>query len=145
MKDYYWLIVVGVLAIAYIFLIMRQKRQEKRNLDALSSFKVGDRVITHIGIYGRIKRIYNTSYGKTCVLEIGTNNKVDIELDMRYIAGLDEKVATPDEPLTETTRPEEPKHEEPKEVETDKKEQPENKTKKQTSTKNKSKNKSNKG
>ena len=110
MKEYYWLIVIGVLIVAYVFLIMRQKRQEKRNLEVLNTFKVGDRVVTHIGIYGRIKRIYNTSYGKTCILEIGNNNKVDIELDMRYIAGFDEKVAVPDEPQFAATKPEEPSH-----------------------------------
>lgn len=98
MQNYYWLIVIGVLAIAYVFLVLRQKRQEKRNVEALNNFRVGDKVITHIGIYGRIKRIYNTTYGKTCILEIGNNNKVDIEIDMRYIAGIDEKTAVADEP-----------------------------------------------
>ena len=83
MKEYYWLIVIGVLIVAYVFLIMRQKRQEKRNLEVLNTFKVGDRVVTHIGIYGRIKRIYNTSYGKTCILEIG-NNILSILKMMKY-------------------------------------------------------------
>ena len=100
MEWYYWLIVIGVLVVFYIFLIIRQKRQEKQNKEVLNSFKVGDKVITHIGIYGKIKRIYNTTYGKVCVLEVGVNTKVDIELDFRYIAGLDEKTVAPEEPTT---------------------------------------------
>lgn len=100
MEWYYWLIVIGVLVVFYIILIARQKRQEKQNKEIIESFKVGDKVITHIGIYGKIKRIYNTTYGKVCVLEVGVNNKVDIELDLRYIAGLDEKTVAPEEPST---------------------------------------------
>lgn len=101
MDKWYWVILIGVLIVAYVLLIVRQKRQEKRSVETLNSFKVGDKVITHIGIYGKIKRIYNTSFGKTCVLEIGNNNKIDIEMDMRYIAGLDEKVMVADAPKEE--------------------------------------------
>jgi len=98
MEKWYWLFLIGALVIVYILMMARQKRQEKRSIEALNSFKVGDKVVTHIGIYGRIKRIYNTSFGKTCILEIGNTNKIDIEMDMRYIAGLDEKVMVADTP-----------------------------------------------
>ena len=101
MKWYYWLVIIGVLIVFYVLLYARQKRQEKQNVETLNSFKVGDKVITHIGIFGKIKRIYNTTYGKICVLEIGTNNKVDIEMDLRYIAAIDEKTIAPEEPKTE--------------------------------------------
>lgn len=122
MQWYYWVILLGVLAVMYVLLIVRQKKQEKQSKEILESFKVGDKVITHIGIYGKIKRIYNTSYGKVCVLEVGTQEKLDIELDMRYIAGKDEKVAVADDPKPEqpkqeevvSTDPEQPKQEEVK-------------------------------
>lgn len=91
MQWYSWLIVMGVLIVFYVLMIVKQKRQQKQSEQILNSFKVGDRVVTHIGIYGKIKRIYNTSYGKVCILEIGEKNKVDVELDMRYIAAKDEK------------------------------------------------------
>ena len=86
------------MVVFYILLMVRQKRQEKRSAEMLETFKVGDKVVTHIGIYGKIKRIYNSSFGKVCVLEIGNTNKIDIEIDMRYIAGLDEKVVVPNDP-----------------------------------------------
>ena len=98
MQWYYWAIVLGVLAIMYVLLLVRQKRQEKQSKELLDTFKVGDKVLTHIGIYGKIKRIYNTTYGKVCVLEIGTQDKIDIEIDMRYIAGKDEKTFVAEEP-----------------------------------------------
>ena len=102
MDPIYWIIIVAVLAVFYVLLLVRQKRQDKRNLEALNNFKVGDKVVTHIGIYGRIKRITNTTYGKVCLLEVGVNNKVDIEMDLRYIAAIDEKTAAPEEPKEET-------------------------------------------
>ena len=98
MNWYYWVIIIAVLVVFYVLLLVRQKKQEKQNKEMLDSFKAGDKVVTHIGIYGKIKRIYNTTYGKVCVLEIGTNQKMDIEIDMRYIAGKDEKTAAPEEP-----------------------------------------------
>ena len=111
MDNIYGLVIIGVLAVVFVLMIARQKRQEKRNIEALNMFKVGDKVVTHIGIYGRIKRIYNTSYGKTCILEIGNDNKVDIEIDMRYIAGYDEKVAVADNPQPNKTELKENKNE----------------------------------
>lgn len=109
MNWYYWVIILGVLAIMYVLLVVRQKKQEKQSKELLETFKVGDKVITHIGIYGKIKRIYNTTYGKVCVLEIGTLDKIDIEIDMRYIAGKDEKTVVPDEPVAQEKQ--EPKEE----------------------------------
>lgn len=99
MDAIYWVIILGVLVVFYILLMVRQKRQDKRNLEMLNNFKVGDKVVTHIGVYGRIKRIYNTTYGKVCVLEVGVSNKVDIEVDLRYIAGIDEKTIAPEDPV----------------------------------------------
>ena len=105
MEWYTWIAVLGVFVIFYVLIGVRQKRQQKQGEQLLNSLKVGDKVVTHIGIYGKIKKINNTTYGKVCVLEIGTTNKVDVEIDMRYIAGLDEKTAAPEEPKVE----EEPK------------------------------------
>lgn len=106
MQWYYWVIILGVLVVMYALLIVRQKRQEKQSRELLDTFKPGDKVLTHIGVYGKIKRIYNTTYGRVCVLEVGTLNKIDLELDMRYIAGKDEKTIVPDEPKPEVKEPE---------------------------------------
>lgn len=103
MAWYYWVVIIGFLAIMYIMLIVRQRKQEKQSKQIMESFKVGDKVITHIGIYGKIKKIYNTTFGKVCVLEIGNTNKIEFELDMRYIAGIDEKTLVADEPETKAT------------------------------------------
>ena len=118
MEPWYWVVIIAVLVVFYVLLVVRQKRQEKRNLEALNQFKVGDKVVTHIGVFGKIKRIYNTTYGKICVLEVGVNNKVDIEMDLRYIAAIDEKTIAPEEPAKVEEKP-------TKEAET-KTEQPEN-------------------
>lgn len=112
MDWYYWVIVLGVLVLFYVLTMVRQKKQQKQQEEAQSSLRVGDKVITHIGIFGKIKRIYNTTYGKVCVLEVGVNNKVDIEMDLRYVAALDEKTIAPEEPAkVEPAKKEEPKQE----------------------------------
>ncbi len=92
-----WALILGFLAIFMVMNVVRAKRQQKQSAEIMNSFQVGDKVITHIGIYGRIKKIYYTTYGKVCVLEIGDKNKVDVEIDMRYIAGKDEKTLEPNE------------------------------------------------
>ena len=103
MQWYYWVAILGFLAIMYILMIVKQRKQTKQAEQVMESFKPGDKVITHIGIYGKIKRIYNTTFGKVCVLEIGDKNKIEFELDMRYIAGLDEKTLVADERSEEKT------------------------------------------
>lgn len=103
MQWYYWVAILGFLAIMYILMIVKQRKQTKQAQQVMESFKPGDKVITHIGIYGKIKRIYNTTFGKVCVLEIGDKNKIEFELDMRYIAGLDEKTLVADERSEEKT------------------------------------------
>lgn len=96
MQWYYLIIIMGMLIVFYILMNVRQKRQIKQQEQMVDSLKVGDKVITHIGIFGKIKRIYNTTYGKICVLEVGVNNKVDIEMDIRYVAALDDKTVAPE-------------------------------------------------
>lgn len=98
MNWIYIVVIVVVLIAMYAFMIYRNRKQQKINEEIMNSFQVGDKVVTHIGIFGRIKKIYNTSYGKVCVLEVGNNNKLDIEVDMRVIAQKDEKVLVADEP-----------------------------------------------
>ena len=130
MAWWHWLIVIGVLVVFYALLLVRQKKQEKQSKELLSSFKPGDKVVTHIGVYGKIKRIYNTTYGKVCVLEIGTTNKIEIELDMRYVAAIDDKTAAPEEPTTTSeSENKEPEVKQTEESKTEKK--PKQKTKKQ--------------
>lgn len=141
MEWYYWVIVLGVLVLMYVLLLVRQKRQEKQSRELLDTFKVGDKVVTHIGVYGKIKRIYNTTYGKVCVLEVGTLDKIDIEIDMRYIAGIDEKTMVADEPKQQQPKQEEataqqPKQEEPAVQEPKQEVEPKQKSTKKSKNKN---------
>ena len=131
--EYGLFIIVGVLALMFILMVARQKRDAKKNQELMDSFKVGDKVVTHIGIYGKIKRIYNTTYGKVCVLEIGTLDKIDIELDMRYIAGIDEKTAVSEDVKDESKITEESQKEQiVEEIKENKKEEKQNKNTKKS-------------
>lgn len=126
------IVILGALVLMVVFMNMRQKRDAKRSQELMNSFKVGDKVLTHIGIYGKIKRIYNTTNGKVCVLEIGTLDKIDIELDMRYIAAIDEKTAVAEEPKEEEKKVEHTEDKQMEDVEQKEKtttKQPNNKSK----------------
>lgn len=132
--KWYIIAIFGFIVVFYILTVVRQKRQTKKQEEALEAFKVGDKVVTHIGVYGKIKKIYNTSFGKTCLLEVGKNEKIELEMDMRYIAALDEKVLVADE-----VKVEEPKEQEPKEQEV--KQEQKTETENLDKTKNQKKNK----
>jgi len=136
MNWYYWIIIFGFMFVMLFFMKRKQSKQEQAMRDAVNALQVGDRVFTHIGIFGRIKKIYETTYGKVCVLEVGTNQKIDIEMDIRVIAGKDEKtLVVAEEPKVTQEKIEEPKVaqekvEEPKQIEETKEEKTERKKKK---------------
>jgi len=95
MSWIYWVVIIGFMFLMLFLMNRRNKRQAKMMEDTINALQVGDRVVTHIGIFGRIKKIYETTAGKMCVLEIGTNEKIDVEMDIRYILGKDEKTLIP--------------------------------------------------
>lgn len=87
-----------ILAVAVVMLgvmIFVRSKQTKKQQEEFYKFidevKVGDKVKTHIGIYGKVVSITETTDGKVFVLETGTKNKSEIEVDYRVLAGLDKK------------------------------------------------------
>lgn len=93
--DYVMYILLGVLVIAAIGLFMirgrKSKQQQADHVKFLEEIKIGDRVRTHIGVYGKIVSITETTDGKVFMLEIGDKKKSEIEVDYRVIAGPDDK------------------------------------------------------
>lgn len=86
------LAVAVVLLGVMIFVRSKQtKKQQEEFYKFIDEVKVGDKVKTHIGIYGKVVSITETTDGKVFVLETGTKNKSEIEVDYRVLAGLDNK------------------------------------------------------
>ena len=92
MENYYGIIILFV--VFFLFMIFTTKKQQKNMLETearLNKLKIGDKVKTHLGIYGVIVDIYETTDGKIARLNISQNGECLIDLNFKYINGLDEK------------------------------------------------------
>ncbi len=69
------LFLVGIFVVFYFFLILPQRRQQKREQAFRDSLKKGDKVITSSGIHGEIVALE----GDTLLLEVDKNVKLRIE------------------------------------------------------------------
>ncbi len=76
MGQYSGLIMIAVLfLIMYFFMIRPQQKKQKEIQKMRDSLKVGDRVLTSGGIYGKIKDINETSFN----VEISDNVKIKVD------------------------------------------------------------------
>ncbi|MCX8112801.1 MAG: preprotein translocase subunit YajC [Bacteroidia bacterium] len=66
---------VSIFAVFYFFLILPQRRQQKREQEFRNSLKKGDKVITTSGIHGEIVAVE----GDTLLLEVDKNVKLRLE------------------------------------------------------------------
>ncbi|MCS7188168.1 MAG: preprotein translocase subunit YajC [Bacteroidia bacterium] len=66
---------VGIFAVFYFFLILPQRKQQRKEQEFRNSLKKGDKVITTSGIHGEIVSIE----GDTLLLEVDKNVKLRIE------------------------------------------------------------------
>lgn len=124
------LVVMLVLLVAYVFFGFRnRKRSQEEALKMLSELKIGDKVVTSVGIYGEIVAMRETNMGK--IVTLCTGNKEDgkcgyVEINAVVIAGIDTKedlildengdVIEPDEKLKEEVLKENFKEETAEEV-----------------------------
>ena len=52
-----WIMLIAVFVIMYIFMILPQRKQQKKMQEFRNSLKKGDKVITVGGIYGEIAEV----------------------------------------------------------------------------------------
>ena len=69
------LLFVGMIAIMYFLMIRPQQKKQKEIQKMRESLKVGDRVITSGGIYGKIKEVEDTAF----IVEIADGVKVKVD------------------------------------------------------------------
>jgi preprotein translocase subunit YajC len=80
-------VLIGVI---FYFLVLRPQQKKQKELDSLlTSLKTGDKVVTNSGIHGIIS---NVKEGKTLILKIADN--VKIEIDKSSIAYLEKSSDT---------------------------------------------------
>ncbi len=63
-----------IIAVFYFFIIRPQSKKQKEQQNFLSSLKVGDQVVTHSGIFGKVKGLSEL----TIDLEIAQNTQIKI-------------------------------------------------------------------
>lgn len=56
-----WIMLIAVFVIMYIFMILPQRKQQKKLQEFRNSLKKGDKVITVGGIYGEIAEVNETT------------------------------------------------------------------------------------
>ena len=66
---------VAIVAIFYFFFIRPQQKKQKEIKKMREAMKVGDRVITSGGIYGKIKEVSDTTF----TIEIAENVKIKVD------------------------------------------------------------------
>jgi preprotein translocase subunit YajC len=79
------LMIVALIAIFYFFMIRPQSKKQKDIKRFRDAMKVGDKVTTAGGIYGRIKEIKET----TIILEIADGVKIKIDKGSVYPSAQD--------------------------------------------------------
>ena len=70
-----WILLIGMFAIMYFFMIRPQNKKQKEIANFRKSLEVGQQVITAGGIHGKIKEIKDNYI----VLEIADNVKIKID------------------------------------------------------------------
>lgn len=77
------LMLVALFAVMYFFMIRPQQKKQKEVQKMRDALKVGDKVLTAGGIYGKIKEIDNASF----LIEIADGVRVRVEKSSVYAAG----------------------------------------------------------
>jgi len=69
------LMLVALFVIMYFFMIRPQQKKQKEIQEMRKSLKVGDRVVTSGGVYGKIKEIEDTAF----IIEIAESVRVKVD------------------------------------------------------------------
>ena len=72
-----WIMLILIFAVMWIFMIMPQRRQQKKMDEFRKSLKKGDKVVTAGGIYGTIAEVPEN--GKTVLLKVDGDVKLRVD------------------------------------------------------------------
>jgi preprotein translocase subunit YajC len=67
--------IILIIAVFYFLMILPQKKQRKKIEAQRAAMKVGDKIITSGGVYGKLKEINDTNF----VIEIADGVKIKID------------------------------------------------------------------
>lgn len=81
-----------IFVIFYFLLIRPQQKKNKAHQEMINALKVGDRVVTNGGLYGRIAKV------EDAVLSIEIADKVRVKISRQAISGLQPGASAAQEP-----------------------------------------------
>jgi len=70
-----WGLMLGMIAIFYVFMILPQMRKRKKQTAFTQSIGTGDKIVTSSGIHGKITQLTDT----TAIIELEDGHKMKIE------------------------------------------------------------------
>jgi len=79
------LMIVALFVIMYFFMLRPQQKKQKEIQEMRKNLKVGDRVVTSGGIFGKIKEVEDTAY----IIEIAEGVRVKVDKASIFAAGND--------------------------------------------------------
>ncbi len=92
------IMMVGLLLLLIVYMFFNSKNRKKQQEEAvkrLNELKVGDKIVTHSGIYGEIVSMRETTAGKIFVIKTGADEDAKkasyLTISAYVIAGIDEK------------------------------------------------------
>ena len=86
-----WIILVGVLALYFVYSFYRTKKMNQAEQELVSKITIGAKVKTYSGIFGTVVAIKERETDKVVTLKISENAFMDV--DFRAIYGVDEPLA----------------------------------------------------
>ena len=88
------IVLVVVLGFAFFAMTRKQKKEALARAEVVNEIKVGDRVKTQLGVYGKILKITETTDGKIAILETGDSEcgaLSTIEVHLHLVNAIDTK------------------------------------------------------
>ena len=93
MNPNYVLLIFLVFIILYtVITLKKQQKVMMESQNELNKIKIGDKVRTKLGIYGKVVEFYETTDGRIARLDISQNGtECLVDVAFGYISGVDEK------------------------------------------------------
>lgn len=88
-----WPLMLGMIAIFYVFMILPQMRKRKKQNAFIQSISNGDKIVTNSGIHGKVSKLDDT----TAIIELEDKQKMKIErssISMDMSAALNQTATT---------------------------------------------------
>lgn len=69
------IVLAAILLLFPIYLFVRNKKEQKKQVDLIENLKVGEYVITYSGVFGKIVEIVDKEMGRFLTIETGESHK----------------------------------------------------------------------